>query len=248
MESLGSKLHKVKRLEDHRSSLYFDQWAFSVAWEQPEIAALRFDLDRDYVEKVLERRQQWENNQWNQIHFPNNANLSYRSKITANVVENVHIVREWLANTTWPLKTVFFHGQIIVYTQCQAAADAVTELALQVTKNTVTVKQAQVTRDPDKVYFKTHSDYSHRTYFRARNLSEKTIAQLNQWTIDMGSAVKVCPSLRNFLLQDQHIRWRSTWTYDHYFVDHNDPKLEVWLAIISPGLVRKTMPIVSIAK
>ena len=38
----------------------------------------------------------------------------------------------------------------------------------------------------------------------------------------------------------------SDWSRRHYYFDHNDPKIELMLQLICPGIIRTTMPIIEV--
>lgn len=243
--------HQVRECQEPRSSLFYKHWQWSVSWYQPEITALRISLDADQVASVLDRRRHWEKVRWDNSISMGERRLrpTLRSAITPEVVQQIETVRQWLVSAGDSVKTVFFTGQITVYANDRTTTDSAQHLAESLTMGPIRVREAVITQSPNTVYLKRPYDYGYRTYFRSQHLDDNTIVNLKKWAKGMGSEVRACPSLRDFLAGRHNRSWYvPSCIWDHYFVDHNDPKLDVWLSMLCPGLVRKTMSIESAAK
>jgi hypothetical protein len=215
-----------------------------VSWFQPEIATLRYSLDADHVTALLERRRHWEKHKLGYSLIP-----TVVAGVTRDMEKKVHDVRQWLANNKHQIKTVFCSDAITVYVNDPAVVNQLVVLGKTVTDDSVYVREVLVTLPPNVVCLKRPYDYSFRSYFKAQHLSDNSIAVLNNWIENMGDGIRACPSLKQYL-QGKHRSWwaAKNWTWNHYFVDHNDPKLEVWMSMMCPGIVRKTLSIVSAAK
>ena len=80
--------------------------------------------------------------------------------------------------------------------------------------------------------------YQKRSYFRTQELSEKQKNTLKNLLTSYDD-IRISPALQQCF--DQSHRHRML---DYYFVDHNDDNLPIMLALINPGLLRKTVPII----
>jgi hypothetical protein len=221
----------IDRCKESRGSPYYNDWQWAVSWNQPEISVLRGGLDSYQVIKALANRRYW----------------ATESVITAAVESKIETVRAWLANNYSNRKLVFSTDQITVYTNDSDAVEQLVELAQSVFSTRINVKQAIIDLPADTVILKKPYDYSYRTYFRSREMSSQAQQTLLNWITSMDKNVYACPSLTRFL-HGQSRRWVRQYTWDHYFVDHNDSKLDVWIAMVCPGIIRKTMAIQSPAK
>lgn len=248
MVSSGYKPY-ITRAEESRGSLYYNDWRWAVSWYQPEISVLRNSLDSYEVMKALANRRYWEQSRrvnWSRSVYPEAA----QSVITADVESKIETVRAWLADNPGERKLVFSSGQITVYTNDSDAVEQLVDLAQSVFSQRIKVKQAVLDQPAGTVILKTPYAYSYRTYFRSREISEQARQTLLDWVVGMDDNVYACPSLLKFLKGYARLNWRTmrNYTWDHYFIDHNDAKLDVWMAMVCPGIVRKTMPIQSPAK
>lgn len=248
MES--SKYNYVTELTEDRSVPYYNQWYWSLSWRQPEIAVLRDCLDLDRVNHLFERRRYWEKTRWDQYGAMTSVlRPSYRSAITPEVQHNVHQVREWLVAREGLYKTVFYNGQINIYTNDRELVDQGIALCEPFAYGRIRVKQALITLSSDTVVFKRPYDYTQRTYIKTAKLTTHTIDAIKQWASGMGTLIKFSPSFGEFLMGQRRTSWYDpSWTFDYYFVDHNDSKLTMWLNLLAPGLVRKTVTLQSPTK
>lgn len=238
----------VERRTESRSSLFYNEWQWAVNWPQHEISVLRAGLDSYKVVQSLANRRYWEKNRFGQgIRWDRD---NYVSAITAEVEANIETVRAWLEIQTEPYKMVFNSGHITLYTNSEDFLDQAVNIARQVTPYRILVRQAVVDKPANTVVMKKDYGYGYRTYFRSREMSDQTRQTLQDWVNNMGDQVYACPSLQKFLQGNSRYYWvkHHQYTWDHYFIDHNDAKLDVWMSMVCPGIVRKTMPIQVLAK
>lgn len=254
MESLEYNqyvFNRVSERKQHRSSLWFNNWQWSVSWYQPEVAVLRDNLSFERVQYLLAQRKHFEKSRWDHNGVMVGAmKPSFRSSITPETEHNVHSVRKWLIDNDNTHKTVFYTGQIVIYANDRAVIDSAVELAKTFVIGTILVQEALVTVPANTKVLITPYDYHYRTYLKSRKLPDNVILSLRELLKGMGEEVKVSPSFQKFL---DGSKTRKSWkgpnlTWDHYFFDHNDPKLDTWLSMLSPGIIRKTMHIQSPAK
>jgi len=243
----SSKYNFVKELNQERSTLYYNDWQWCLTWRQPEIAVLRHSLDPDRADRLLDRRRHWEKTRYDQYGVVSNAlRPSFSSAITPEIQRNVHIVRQWLADNQGNYKTVYFNNQINVYFHDRKLLDKCIDMCQPFVHGAIRVKQALLTVPLDVIVFKRPYPYTRRTYIKTATLTDKTVSSLQQWAAGMNSLVKFSPSFRAFLQGKDRVNWKDPgWVFDYYFVDHNDTKLTVWINLLAPGLVRKTVTLQS---
>jgi hypothetical protein len=237
----------IDRCEESRGSPYYNDWQWAVSWNQTEISVLRGSLDSYQVTKALANRRYWEQTRgFGRQHAY--SKVTVESVINAAVESNIETVRAWLANNHGDRKLVFSNDQITVYTNDSDAVEQLVDLAQSVFSARINIKQAIVDLPADTVCLKKPYDYSYRTYFRSREMSSQAQQTLLNWITSMDKNVYACPSLTRFLHGHSRLWGARQYTWDHYFVDHNDSKLDVWIAMVCPGIIRKTMAIQSPAK
>lgn len=105
------------------------------------------------------------------------------------------------------------------------------------------VRQAEVTRPKDVIVIE-KPKFNYRTYFRERKVDPAKREQLFNWAIAQGKHVNLSRPLHEWL-KYQTTTWRSDWSQRYFYIEHNDLQYETMIAMIVPGLLRKTMPVIS---
>lgn len=235
---------------DERSNLYYNQYGWAVSWHQPEISALRDGLDPNKINKILVNRRHWEKTRWDgsgvlgKIMKP-----TFVSRITAEVEQEIKSVADMLRNLKAEFKMVLNPDHICIYTTDRETAKQIADRACATrTLGTVLLRTVNVCLPADTVVLKRPYNYQYRTWFRSKSITKDQRDILANWIKNMGKEVYPCPSLKKWL-RGTIPQWRQgDYSQSHYFVDHNDGKLDVWMAMVCPGIVRKTQAIQSPAK
>jgi len=234
---------EIEEKTQDRGSLFYNQYQWSVTWHQPEITALRDGFDPARISKIIASRRNWSAAR---RRYQNTEN-----EIPVSVELAVKDVAQYLSAATAQYKMVLSPSTITLYSNDREFVDAMAAMAAETkTQGRVTVKTASLTNPPDTVVLKTPYDYSYRTWFRGRLITAAQRETLHNWIVSMGPEVYACPSMSRWLRGGRRA-WatlRDDYCQRHFFVDHNDAKLDVWMAMVCPGIVRKTQTIQSPAK
>ena len=83
------------------------------------------------------------------------------------------------------------------------------------------------------------SKFTHRTYFRPTKLTAKEKASLANFFITQQDNIRLSPAAEGWMLTPM------TRTQDYFFMDHTGDSWLVMLALIRPGLFRKTLEIIT---
>ena len=251
MESLEFDPPTVRQITESRSDLWYGQYQWSLQWYQPEISVIRGQRNPQDIIKILATRRSWEKTRYDQHGMAGRLKPSFVSKITPEVEKNVLATAKHFRETPHEHKVVLSSDSITVYTNSQEFLHSTVSVATAVGARFITCKTADPCLEPNTVTLKRPYDYGYRTWFRARRVTDETKKRLRDWVGSMGAEVYASPSFLDWLHNRNRPRYwqqRSDWTLDHYFIDHNDAKLNVWMAMVSPGLIRKTQVISSPAK
>lgn len=245
MESLECRLldhsSAIQYRSEDRGRLYYDRYTWSITWQQPEISALRHGLESHSIIQCLANRREWRST------YINRKMVSLMD-ITEAMEDDLLILAAQLRQLALPFKMVFCANQLTVYTNHEQLVEQVAKIASEFASGPVRVKQARLTHPEDTLVMKRAHAYQYRTYLRSRPMDTAGRQTLANWIRGMSDDIQASGSLMAFL-QGRKTRWyRSDRTWEYHYIDHNDPKLLLWLAMISPDLARKTMTIQSGAK
>ena len=238
--SLAQYLNRICFRQEHRRSGYHGRWTWAIAWNQAEVSALRNGLDAPSVQHVMNIRRQWRRQ---------HGGFWHSTEITDQVQDRVLRLAAWLDDPALDYKLVLYSDRIMIYTNEQATVENLVRFVAQLTMSQIEIKQAQITVPADVIMMQREHDYQYRTYLRSKKLDGPVRTALLNWLTDKQSQVQASGSLLDFLRGTRRTRWyRNDRTWEYHFIDHNDPKLELWICMFCPDLVRKTMSIQSGAK
>jgi hypothetical protein len=206
----------MKPRQEQRDRLYFDRYQYRLTWNLPNASLLRC-RDLEDMAFTVDRRRRF-------------------MRMEAVGVESVKKVFETLPQITVPYKKVINYSELTIYTN--QPQEVVDQLTPHMPFRVYTLAQAQVTLPRDVVLL-TNPQHSLRTYLRDRRLDTVSGEQLRRFFLariaDWGYS-------DNFTWRLQH---NSTFQHmhDYFFFDHDDARDCIMLEMVSPGIVRKTMPI-----
>jgi hypothetical protein len=207
-----------------------------MSFKLDEVSCLR-TLDHDSIDSMMKRRQEWRElaqHRWLNAK-QNTARLSrVHSPITEQTVENLHTLAEVLLTTDKDFKLVVSGNQAWVYVNDPALFDCLEQLPILQCK---TYFQAQVNRPPNTVKLK-NSKYSFRSYFKFSKLTASQKDQLVDFLINQQTQVRLSPSLKTWINQPFNR------VQDYFFIDYKTVSWITMLALVHPGLVRKTLQII----
>jgi hypothetical protein len=83
------------------------------------------------------------------------------------------------------------------------------------------------------------ASYQQRTYFRSLILDQRLRETLRN-LLKNQEDIRISPGLSQWM---KHPKWSRT--FDYHFIDHNGQGILTMLALLSPRLIRRTMPIVA---
>jgi hypothetical protein len=217
-----------------KDRLFYNRYEYCLGFELDEANALRV-LDHASIDGMIKRKQMWR--QTAQQRRNNNkqaTNIHWRD-ITEDTVNNLHLVAQALLITTTDFKLVVGGNRAWVYTNDCSLFDQLNDISVLQHK---TYTQAQINRPRDSIRLQ-RSNYKFRTYFRFVKLTATEKNTLSAFLIGQQSHAKLSPSFKKWI-QDPYNRLQ-----DNFFVDYATESWLTMLNLVRPGLVRKTLHIIT---
>ena len=208
---------------DSRSRLYYNQYQYSVNFALPGAHRVRNYKDEDTILASV------------RLYNLNIGTRSWQNPILAGQIENLVTISRLLKTSAEPYKHISNYDWIYIYTNDVALLETIAQSPAVIDAR---YSQAVVDCPSDVVVLK-QSKYQYRTYFKSKLVSTEASVQVRKFLLDRSDCYRFTPGVK-WMLQQQH---RRMYFRDYYFVDHNDPKDVLMLALVCPGIVRKTMPI-----
>ena len=205
-----------------RSTLYFGQYEYVVTLPCKEAWIMR-DLNRLVIEQKLVHRENYARDHEKNVNMP-------------AVRETVMCI----VDTLEQLKSKFMHRSfgwqaLHVYTNDLNDVNTL----MTAFNNKVTVKQAAVVYPSGVIMLATEPKYPFRTYFRAKILPVVKKQALWTWISCQTPDLVAGPATKIWFETDPPMR--SEWCRGHYYVEHTDLSHITMLAMVCPGLTRKTV-------
>lgn len=221
-----------------KDRLFYDRFEYCMGFHLDEANCLRV-LDHEHVDDMIARRQQWREiaqQRWNQGNRQFGSILSRRHKeITAKTIEDLHAVTEFLITAPEEFKLIVTINQAYVYTNDTIMINRLDRMPCL---NHKSYARALITRPKDTVVLK-NPKYQYRSYFKTVNLTAQQKDHLESFLINQANHVRLSPALQKW------IDHSFTRVQDYFFVDHDTQNWLTMLSLVQPGIIRKTMHIMS---
>jgi hypothetical protein len=216
---------------------FYDQFEYCLAFTLQEASVLR-NLDHDIINEILEQRQQWREisrKRWGNSRLNLDPSLQRRwPEITEKTSVDLHTVADVLLSMPSAYKLVVSMNSGYIYTNDLTVID---RLAVMPELTFKYYTQAQIHRPKNTVQLK-NCRHQFRSYFKLQKLTAAQKDSLMDFLHNQKNHVRLSPGLS---------RWFDssfTRTQDYFFVDHDTQSWLTMLALVQPGLVRKTVHII----
>jgi len=219
-----------------KDRLFYNRFEYAIGFYLQEVSCLR-ELDHGFIDTMIERRIAWREVAQNRWHKSNNLTTNIlsrrRREITTDTRQELHEFAEVLLTSTVDFKLVVsaHHGH--VYTNDRGLIDQLSQLSGVAHQHYL---RAVVTRPKDTIKLR-NPQHNCRSYFRSVKLTDDQRQHLKNFLRTQPN-IRIGPALDAWLDGVFHR------TQDYFFVDHTDYLWLTMLALVRPGLVRKTMQII----
>jgi hypothetical protein len=215
-----------------RTDLFFGQWRYRARFYMPECNALR-RLDHEWIDKVINMRRSW--GRRSMINYGGSWRVRQdRSEITDHMVTSLHKLCDFLVTDTSARKITICDDQIKFYTNDLGLIERIKKQNLC---DFIDVSEVKVQGVRGAINLKS-SQHDRRSYLRTKKLETRVCQSLKTWLLAQ-TDIRLSPSLAHWCGEDRQR------VYDYYFLDHSSDSITNMLQIITPGLIRCTMPIVT---
>jgi signal peptidase I len=193
---------------------------------------LRYSLEAEDIDELLTRREIWRDRV--RQRWPQNNFVRPHSPITDGTRETLHAFADFLKLATVPYKMVISVNQCWIYSNDTIFLERIERLPFV---NSAKFTESVIVRPRNTVVLK-NPQHNYRSYFRTTKLNgdeKQRILSFLQGQAD----VRISPALTEWIATPFNR------TQDYFFVDYNTETWLTMLALIRPGLIRKTVQIVA---
>jgi hypothetical protein len=216
-----------------KDRLFHNRYEYCMGFELDEASVLRV-LDHASIDSMITKRQMWRQAAKQRRINKQTTGIHWRD-ITEDTVKNLHSVAQVLLTAVTDFKLVVGGNRAWVYANDHDLFDQLDNISVLQNK---TYTQAQINRPRDSIKLQ-RSTYKFRTYFRFVKLTAAEKNTLSAFLISQQSHAKLSPSFKKWI-QDPFNRLQ-----DYFFVDYATESWLTMLNLVRPGLVRKTLHIIT---
>jgi len=222
--------------------LFYDRFQYCISFGLQESSCLRDqDLDCARIREMIERRKQWREvaqERWITLNKKTGAHqtiLTHRwNEITEEVEQNLYDFADILRNSGADLKLVVSTNYGWVYTNDLALIDQLKSLRMLTGKR---YSEAVVDRPKNTIRLK-NPRHRFRSYLKITKITEQQKNNLINFLTNQQPSIRISPALAEWTIGSFHR------TQDYFFVDHNEMSWLTMLALVHPGIIRKTQQII----
>lgn len=219
-----------------RTQLWFGRYDHCVRFSMPEASVLRY-LNHKKIDRIISLRREWGKRMMTNANPGSWLHAWSKVEITNQNVYDLHTMCAFLNTDTRDRKLVISSDTVYLYTTDPTLVRDV--MAMPYVVDPVYTR-AVVVGTPDTLRRK-NSRHAFRSYFRQQAVTPEQKTSLATFLAAQDD-VRPSPTLKWVLGQESSKDQRF---FEYYFIDHNDQGVITMLALILPGAIRKTVPIIA---
>jgi len=217
--------------------LYYGLYQYSVSFQLEECWIFRYTTDHEEIDRRLTRQQEWREKM--RQRWPADAVNRYNSYIDDATRDNIHAMADFFTGISTPYKITVSNQTIRLYSSDLNIIQAIEYIPFLRLRQ---YSQVLVNRPKDTIKLK-NPQHQYRSYFRDTRISADEKALIKQFLTTQPD-VRVGAGFQSWLDETRPI-YSSKYTRDYFFVDYNHASWLTMLALVRPGLIRKTVNIIA---
>ena len=217
--------------------MFYDRFQYCISFGLAEISCLREqELDCARISHMLERRKQWRevaHQRWNG-QKPNAQQSRLWNEITEEVEQNLYDFAAVLRNSGVDLKLVVSSNCGWVYTNSLELINQLKPMRMLTGKK---YSKAVIDRPKNTILLK-NPRHQFRSYFKITKITNQQKNTLINFLNNQQSSIRISPALATWITSTFYR------TQDYFFIDHDEMSWLTMLALVHPGIIRKTQEII----
>jgi len=218
--------------------LFYDRFQYCISFNLAEISCLRDqELDCTRISRMLDRRRQWQEaaqQRWATLGQKHNTLTRLHNEITEDVEQNLYDFADILRNSGVDFKLVISANCGWVYTNSLELISQLKPMRMLTGKK---YSEAVIDRPKNTIQLK-NPRHQFRSYFKITKITNQQKHTLINFLNNQQSSIRISPALGEWITSAFHR------TQDYFFVDHDEMSWLTMLALVHPGIIRKTQQII----
>lgn len=217
--------------------LFYGQFQYSASFQLQECWVFRYTLDHNDIDERLTRQQEWRDKMRHR--WPVGAQNRYHDVISDTARSNIHSIADFITGISSPYKLIIENKTMRIYSSDLNIIQAIEYIPFVQRR-----RYSQVIIDRQKNTIKLKKPkHCYRSYFRETRVTPEEKEVIRQF-LKTQPDVRVGEGLKLWL-DESPSAYISRYTRDYFFVDYKHASWLTMLALVRPGLIRKTVDIIA---
>ena len=217
--------------------LYYGQYQYSASFQLQECWVFRYTLDHADIDSRLTRQQEWRDRM--RERWPADRMNRYHSIIDDVTRANIHSMADFITGISTPYKIVLENKTMRIYTSDLNIVQAIEHIGFLTRRR---YSQVHVDRPKDTIRLK-NPQFQLRSYFKETKITPEDKQAVAKFLANQ-PGIRIGAGLQSWI-DDGYFRYSSKYTRDYFFIDHDDHTWLTMLALVRPGLIRRTVQIIA---
>ena len=208
-----------------------------MSFELQECWIFRYTTDHAELDRRLTKQQEWRDKM--RERWPAGSYDRYHSAISDSTRANIHSMADFITGISNPYKIIVENKTMRIYTNDLNIVQAIEHIPFVQRRR---YAQAVVDRPRDTVRLK-NPRHCLRSYFRETRVTPEEKQAIGQF-LTTQPGIRIGSGLKSWI-DDGFTRYSSKYTRDYFFVDYDSESWLTMLALVRPGLIRRTVRIIA---
>jgi hypothetical protein len=161
--------------------------------------------------------------------------VPYSYRINADAIDQLHELADTLASAQVGYRMIAGSDRAWIYTNDVCLLE---EITIRHRVDEIKYTEAVINRAKNTIRLK-NSLHTHRSYFKCIKLDSANVDNLVNFLRNQQGNIRFSPAL------DYWLTLPNTRLWDNFFIDHDGEQYTLMLALVCPGIIRKTVLIVT---
>ena len=217
--------------------LYYGLYQYSASFQLQECWVFRYSLEHEAIDRRLTEQQEWREKM--RARWP-----AYQTNHSPGAIDdvtraNVHSMADFITGIATPYKIIIEHKTMRVYTNNLNIIEAIEHIPFVQRRRYARVI---VDRPKDTIKLK-KPKHQYRSYFKEIRVTTEEREAIGRFLFGQ-PGIRIGQGLKEWL-DGSSRAYASKYTREYFFVDYDHANWLTMLALVRPGLIRRTMDIIA---
>lgn len=217
--------------------LFYGEYQYSASFQLQECWVFRYTTDHDEIDRRLTRQQEWREKM--RTRWPADSLNRYHSIISDVTRDNIHSMADFITGISTPFKTIIENKTMRIYTNDLNIVQAVEHIPFVQRRR---YSKVIIDRPRNTILLK-NPQHKFRSYFKETRVTPEDKQAITHFLTNQ-PGIRLGSGLQSWI-DDGYTKYSTKYTRDYFFIDHESESWLTMLALVRPGLIRRTVHIIA---